>query len=237
MANQDPVWDRAEHDLVLTGDDGIRDVFLWEHCRRVARNARLIARLPGVPAPRVDGAALDAAALYHDAGWICQCREGTVDRFELLSKPTSDLQHSLAASLLTKALRDHLKPRSLSAAALFVRQMGDRHVRAVEAQILADADNLDEIGSLSLWNVVRRHTFQGKSVEAALQTWQRQREFRFWTARINNSLRFEAVKQIAFKRLEELDRFMELLARHHRGDDLLEHLERNSLPVSQGPPE
>jgi len=231
MANQNPIWECARRDLVFIGDDGIQDVFLWEHCRRVAQNARLIAMLPSVPARRIDADALEAAALYHDAGWICQCREGILGRFEFLCKPTSPLQRDLAASCLTEALAGHLKPRSLTTAAKLVRQLNDRDVRAVEAQILADADNLDEIGGLSLWSMIRRHTFEGKSIEATLETWRRQREFQFWKARINKTVRFEAVKQLAFERLEQFDEFMRLLGRHHSGDDIREHVEQSTKTV------
>lgn len=232
MANQSPIWECAKRDLIFAGNDGNQDVFLWEHAQRVAWNARLIAKLPGVPARKIDSAALEAAALYHDAGWACQFREGTVNRFEILCRPTSDLQRDLAAALLTESLSDHLKPRSLETAAILVRQLNDRHMRAVEAQILSDADMLDDIGSLALWNMIRRQTFDGKGVETTLQTWRRQREFRFWEARINKSVRFESVKQIAVRRLEQIDQIMSALARHHVGDDLLEFVEQTTQKVS-----
>ncbi|MFH0980422.1 MAG: HD domain-containing protein [Planctomycetota bacterium] len=226
MADQSPIWECARRDLVLIDPDGNQDVFLWEHSQRVAQNARHIAALPGVPVRRIDATALEAAALYHDAAWACQFRAGTVGRFEILGKPASDAQRALSAARLTEALAGRLKPRILETAGDLVRQLNDPHIEAVEVQILSDADNLDEIGSLALWNLVRRHTWEGKGVEAALKTWERQREFRFWEARINKSLRFEAVKQIACQRLKLLDQFMDLLARHHAGDDFLELAKR-----------
>ena len=222
MASQSPIWDCAKRDLVFTDERGNQDVYVCEHGQRVALSARHIATLPGVPGRRTDGAALEAAALYHDAGWICQVREGTIHRFDILCKPTSDRQRDLAAALLTESLADHLKPRSLETAGMLIRQLNDRHVRAIEAQILADADSLDDIGNLSLWSTIRRHTFEGKAIETTLQTWKRQREFRFWEARIRESVRFEAVKQIAFRRLKHIDQFMSMLARYHAGDDLAE---------------
>ncbi len=191
----------------------------------MAQNARQIAKLPGVPRRKLDYDALEAAAFYHEAGWVQQVCQGTVHRLEVLCGPTSELQRELGAVMLTKSLAGRLKPRSLEAAAMLVRQLNDRHKRALEARILADADNLDEIGSLLLWNMIRRHSFEGKGIEATLQTWKRQREFHFWEARINKSVHFEAVKQIAFQRLEQLDQLMSVLAQHHTGDDLRKLLE------------
>ena len=221
MASQGPICDRAKRDLVFADELGNQDVLVYEHGQRVALNARHIATLPGVPGRRIDHAALEAAALYHDAGWVCQVRKGTVHRFEILSKPADEQQRNLAAALLTESLADHLKPRSLEMAGMLIRQLNDRRLRVIEARILADADTLDDIGSLSLWNAMRRHAFDGKAIEATLQTWQRQRDFGYWEARIN-AVRFEAVKQIAFERLKQIDQFMRMLARHHAGDDVAE---------------
>ncbi len=115
---------------------------------------------------------------------------------------------------------------------MLVRQFAERHVRTVEAQILADADNLDGIGSVALWNLVRRHAFEGKGIEAALRTWRRQREFRFWEARINKSVHFEPVKRLAFQRLREFDQVMSVLARHHEANDLADFAEQAAQPTS-----
>jgi hypothetical protein len=224
MASQGPICDCARRDLVFTDHSGNQDVFVWEHGQRVARYARLIAALPGVNTRNLDRAALEAAALYHDAGWICQLRAGTLQRADVLSRPTSDQQHDQAAALLTRSLAEHLRPRSLETAAQLIRQMNDREAPQPEAVILAEADNLDEIGCFALWHMVRRHAFEGKGIAATLQTWERQREFSYWEARINKSLRIEAVREIARRRLEHLDRFMALLGGQCAGDDVAECL-------------
>ena len=220
MAKQSPIRERARRDLVFTDQSGNQDLFLWEHSLRVARSALHIATLPGVPAHRLDLQALEAAALYHEAGWVCQYHDRLIDRYEVLGRPTSDVQYNLAATMLAESLSALLKPRSLECAIMLVRQLNDQHIRAAEAQILSDADNLDDIGGLSLWSMIRRHTFDGKGIEATLQTWQRQCEFRFWEARVNKSIRLDPVKRLAAQRLRELDSFMNTLARHHAGEDL-----------------
>lgn len=222
MAGHDPIWECARRDLVFVDDAGNREVFVWEHSERVASGARMIAALPDVAVHEVDTAALEAAALYHDAGWTQQLRDGRVRRVELLCKPTSDQQRDLAAVALRQALSEHLRPHSLEMAILAVRQLNHRQDRSPEATILADADHLDEIGCLSLWNTFRRHTFEGRGMAAILGTWQRQREFRFWEARVSKSIHFEPVRRIALRRLEQLDRFMSLLARQDAGEDIAE---------------
>ncbi len=52
MAGLDAIWKRAREDLILDARQGAADEYLWEHSDRVARNARLIGRLPVVQAER-----------------------------------------------------------------------------------------------------------------------------------------------------------------------------------------
>jgi hypothetical protein len=81
MTDREQIWQCAKRDLVLAISPGRQDVFLWEHSRRVAENALRIAALPAASSGRsLDLVALEAAALYHDAGWACQYRDGAVQR-------------------------------------------------------------------------------------------------------------------------------------------------------------
>jgi hypothetical protein len=234
MAKESAIWKRARCDLVLADEAGNRDVFLWEHCQRVARNATRIVEFIGAAARRVDHAALEAAALYHEAGWACQFREGIITRADVFARPPTEQRRELAAVQMTRSLAGCLTPRSLETAAAAVRQFHEREVRGPEAQILADAENLDEIGVLSFWNAMRRATFEGKGIETVFLTWRRQREFRFWEARISKFVHFEPVRQIARQRLGQLDDFIALLHRHHAGEDLLD-LDRARAPTREVP--
>ncbi len=219
MANEELMWARARDGLVIPDGRGDGDVFLWEHTVRVTRAARHIAGAPDVPHSELDLAALVAAALYHDMGWAAQFREGILTRAEILAKPTSDAQRDLAVTLLEKQLADLLSPGSLKRAAEAVRTYSRRDCALVEAAVLADARGLDEIGALSLWHTVRRHVMEGKGVQAALDTWQRQQEYRFWKARLD-SFRFDSVRELARRRFERFEVFMAALAEEHTGQDL-----------------
>lgn len=211
---------RAERDLIFTYGDDQQDVFLWEHSLRIMHNACTLTELPEFRNRKLDRMALRAGALYHEAGWLCQLRQGVIKRSELLCRPTSDTQRDLGAALLEQSLADLLKPRTLAAAGMLIRQLNDRHVRSLETRLLSDADNLDDIGTLALCAMIRRSTFEGKGLSHLIQTWQRRREFHFWEARIKKSFRLEAVQQIAFQRLTRLDDFMESLARQCTGEDV-----------------
>ncbi len=219
MAQADPIRTRAEVDLVLVDEHGRRDVYLFEHSLRIAAAAEKIAGMEGVPGP-IDPQVLRASALYHDAGWAEQFRGSTVTRVEVLSRPTNDVQREIAADLLTERLATVMHRRSLETAASAIRHMNDRRTDLPEAQVLAEAENLDDLGVISLWQLVRRHSFEGKGVQAAIDTWQRQRDYRFWDARIHDAFRFEPTRAIARARLIALEPVYEALGRLQAGEDL-----------------
>ena len=87
-------------------------------------------------------------------------------------------------------------------------------------RILSDARNLNDVGLLSLWPVIRRSLTEGDGVESLIDTWKRQKEYRFWDARLNESFHFDAVREIAENRLGQFDRFVADLAHLHHGLDL-----------------
>lgn len=219
MANEDAMWTRARKGLVISNGRGGEDVFIWEHTVRVTRVARQIAGSPDVPQAELDLAALTAAALYHDAGWAMQYRQGLITRTELLAKPTSDLLREAGAGLLETELAGVLAPGSLKRAAEAVCSHSQRKCELAEALVLGDAHSLDEIGTLSLWHTFRRHAMEGKGLQAALDTWQRRKEYRFSKARIDD-FRFESVRELARRRVQRFESVMAALASEHNGEDL-----------------
>lgn len=222
MTQADPVLERARSDLEVRIDRDQTDLLLWERALRVWRMAERLMKVPQIvgDSKAVDGAALRAAVLYHDAGWTSQCREGNLDRLDLLNKPTSDLQRELAAGWMKDRLSDLMPARSLSVAHDILLQCGRRDTEMLEAKILSDTENLDDIGPLAIWQTVRRLSNEGKNVTAALETWQRQREYRFWEARIKDCFHFEMTRRLARYRFSMLERFYEAIRMHGDADDL-----------------
>ncbi len=215
------IWSHARADLLFTNEQGGQDLFLWEHSVRVAQSARQIASLPTVQAASPDEAAIVAAALYHDAGWIAQLRDGEIKRDEILIRPAFETDREQGALMLESGLASLLPADSLARASQAVRTLDDRQIESIEGQVVSDADNLDEFGVLSLWQIIRRGAVEGKGIQAAIDTWHRRREYRYWDARLNDSFRFAAVRAVAEKRLEKFERLMEELEEQCRGADLV----------------
>lgn len=214
------IWKRARADLVIPTLRGDSDVFLWEHSARIAQTAQHIARLPMIRSHRPDEAAIVAAALYHDAGWITCIHERTADRMEVLWGSLSEADHDQGWVLMESSLSGLLPQESLELAGRAIREMHNRGADLIEAQVVAEADSLDEFGFVALWSAIRRGAVEGKGVQALLDTWRRRKEYQFWTARLNDAFRFEPVRELARRRLEKFERFLEELEEQHTAADV-----------------
>jgi len=216
----DQLWQRAQCDLVVQIPGGPADPFVWEHSWRVAQLAEAIASSPEVGHRPVDRRALAAAAWYHDAGWVLQVRAGKLEPREALLRPTSDLLRELAADWVADQLRNIVPPGSLELAARAVRHCNDRQTDLLEAQLLAEADNLDQIGPQAICLMHRKQQAEGKTLFDLIDTWQRQQEYRYWQARLKESFRFPSVRRVAEQRWRALQHFMTDLRAVVRGEDL-----------------
>lgn len=216
----DQLWERAQCDLRVQIAGAPCDWTILEHSQRVARLAQAISQIPEIIGPPFDRTALEAASLYHDAGWVLQARDGEIQCRDMMLRPTSDLQRDAAADWMQIRLKDILGPGVLSLAARAVRQMNDRRTDMTEAQILAEAEALDDIGPTAIVHMMRKKYAEGKTLADVVAAWERQEEYHYWQARLKDGFRFAATRQLAQRRLEALRQFMTELKASIRFDDL-----------------
>lgn len=212
----------ARSDLLLPTVGRSADVFLWEHSLRVARNARFIAHLPEARSLGADELSVFVAGLYHDAGWALRVNSGELDRLQVLLGPSTDGDCEAGALMLEKSLRGRVSPTLLERAAIAVRTRQDRSSRSADAVVLAEAEALDEFGVLPVWLAVRRGALEGRGVEAAIESWVRKKEYRFWEARLTDSFRFSQVRELAQTRLTRIERLMAEVQLESLGQDIAE---------------
>lgn len=224
MIEADAIRRRARQDLAILTAQGQEDVRLWEHSLRVTLLAERLLAIPEVAGQRVDRIILNAVGLYHEAGWWVQLRDREIEREALLTRPTSPLQRDLAAVMAENCLREILPRQVLDTVTTAIRLLGDRDVDIIEARLIAEADSLEEFGAPALWRLARKSSLEGKGVVAAIETWATQKQYGYWTARINDSFRFDSVRRMAQERLRVLDRLFRDLKAHHQGDDVAEWL-------------
>lgn len=215
--------------LAIPLDDVRSDLWLWEHSERVMHLAQWVAALPDVGAGRADLAALAAAALFHDAGWAAEFRQGKWQPWQLLTRPTNDLQRELGAAMLLDEAGHLLPAPTARLAATAIRQCNDRRTDLLEARILAESEALDEFGVTYVLRQFRQYQAEGRPLEQLVSSWQRQQEYRYWEVRLADSFHHASTRQLAEQRLASVGAFLEALRTTRLGDDVRDRLQPRHL--------
>jgi len=165
------LWQRAERDLCVQVKGTAPDSTVWEHSARVARIAEQIVRLPEIPKDSLNTESLNAAALYHDIGWVLQVHAGQLSPDELFLRPTTDTCRDMAADWIQAHLKGIAPGGVIERAMAAIRQSSDRKSTLIEAHILADADNLDQIGPLAIERMIRKCRCDGRTMDDMVSAW------------------------------------------------------------------
>lgn len=208
-----------------------RDLWLWEHSERVMRLTQALRALPEIAGQTPDPDALAAAALFHDAGWALECQDGRCERWQMVARPTNDIQRELGAALLQEQAGHLLPGPTLRLACDAIRQCNSRRTELLEATILAEAEALDEVGPVYLLRQFRQYQGEGRPLQQLVDSWQRQKEYHYWEVRLAEGFHYETTRTLARRRLEAVDAFVTALGRDLRGDDVTDAL-KVALPES-----
>ncbi|MCK4342338.1 MAG: HD domain-containing protein [Phycisphaerae bacterium] len=223
----------AKQLLAVAIDETTSDLWLWEHSERVMRLTRMIAAVPDVGGQSADLTALAAAALFHDAGWTVEFQQGKWKRWQLLGRPTNDIQRELGAALLQEEAGPLLPGPTARLAGDAIRQCNNRDTQLLEAHILAEAEALDEVGTVYLLRQFRQYQAEGRPLQQLVDSWQRQKEYRYWELRLNDGFRYDVTRELARRRLEAVEAFMTALQRDLHGGDVRQIL--SDLGQASGP--
>jgi len=210
----------ARQHLVVAVDESTNDLWLWEHGERVLSTARMLAEAPDTTSGPVDAEALTAAALFHDAGWIVEYQQGKWKRWQLLSRPTNDIQRELGAALLQEEAGSIVSPQSMRTACEAIRLCNDRETEQPEACLIAEAEALDDVAAVYLLRQFRQYRAEGRPLLQLVESWQRQKEYHFWDLRLNDGFRWDFTRKLARERLAAVDAYLVALGTQLQGDDL-----------------
>ena len=124
----------------------------------------------------------------------------------------------------------HLPAKTARLAADAIRQCNRRGAKLIEAQVLAEAESLDDIGAVTVLRQFRQYHAEGRPITQMIATWTRQQEYRYWELRISD-FRFETTRELARARLEALGAYFLALTRELNGTDVLEALDKAGVEV------
>ena len=188
------------------------------------------AREIGDDQPDQDAVAL--AALFADAGWAVQVEHDEISHWQVLNRPTNDIQRELGVGALQDRAADLLPTKTVEIAVRAIRECNDRYTRIPEARALSEAENLDEIGIMYVLRQFRQYQAEGCPIDQLVVTWNRHIEYHYWDARINDCLRWETTRHIARSRLKAVEQVMHALARDREAADLKHTLKSAGIDTS-----
>ena len=184
----------------------------YYHGARVARYCKKIATAENL---EIDDGALFLAGLFHDIGKIEAV--GETGYLDYDSKGNLE-HHKIENRSFKKLLGTFVDDKSLlEKAGDIIREHHNPETRLTEAQILQDADELDNFGYLQVWRTFNYAALGELSFGESLDYWKK--EGRQDRRKLLENLRFESSKRVAERRFEKLDRFMHEIDMEDRGED------------------
>jgi len=214
---------RIACDLLTGGaSGGSVDNWLWDRTQRILRNVEHICRLPELVegGAAIDRFCLTVATLFADSGFIRYAdSEGILTPPVLADINPADLR-SLSTQVVSSTLAEGLSAARIDKINNIIVRSESRDSDLIEADILSDARNLDDIGAVGVFNEIRRDVLGGRGVSDILESWKRKVDYRYWQARLKESFRFEEVRKIAVQRFTATEYFMGQLKIENAAQDL-----------------
>jgi len=222
MLKLDVVRDIAKQILMAPTFTAKPDNSLWDRAERLVRNVEDICRLPELTkaGPQIDNFCLVTATYFSDAGLVGsgKSKRATAKLFCPGSNGNGLLESS--ADVVSQKLKGVLEEAKIQKINKIITESGNRFTRWIEARILADARNLDDVGAVGIFNELKRHIIDGKGVSDVVASWERKLDYGYWQARLKEGFHFEFVRRVAEERLSRADSFMKKLRSENEARDL-----------------
>lgn len=226
MSEMDVIRQIAEETMKVPTLAGVNDNWLWDRTLRILRNVEHVCRMPelldkNIP---VDRFCLIAAAYFADAGFARWAdAEDTSSRLVLSDVSQTDLR-DFSTQIVTDRLSGALAGPKIEKINKIIVESTNRFTEMIEAIILSDARNLEDMGAVGLYHEFRKYVIHGKGVAEVLDSWKRKIDYRYWQARLKESFRFDSVRKLAERRFSAAEFFMNQLQVEHSARDLEELL-------------
>jgi hypothetical protein len=237
MSEMDVIRQIAEEVMKIPTLAGVNDNWLWDRTMRILRNAEHICRMPELAEHSVptDRFCLIAAAYFADAGFARWAdAEDTSSRLVLSDVSQTDLR-DFSTQIVNDRLTGAVAGPKIEKINKIIVESANRFTEMIEAMILSDARNLEDMGAVGLYHEFRKYVIHGKGVADVLDSWKRKIDYRYWQARLKESFRFESTRKLAEQRFSAAEYFMNQLQVEHTARDL-EELLLESLQNTQKKP-
>jgi len=193
----------------FNGDGG----FLWARAQRLVCNVEGILQLPELSSTdrQIDEFSLHSATYFCQTAMVEHFEKGdSADKIHF-NHPQDVKGTDYCAKIVAKKLNPVVGGKRVRKINTIIAESWTSSAQMIEAKILSDARNLEDIGTVGIFNEFRRFINEGKSIFKMLRNWQKKIDYRYWQARLKNSFQFEGVRNIAAKRLLKATEFINQL--------------------------
>ncbi|MCK5564802.1 MAG: hypothetical protein KAJ07_06110 [Planctomycetes bacterium] len=207
MIENDDIIEIAKQVLLSRAFDGQTDNWLWDTAERIERNVNFICQSTEIQRANlaIDLFCLKAAVYFYQTGLIQAA--GSSDALYLdLAELTR-----LSTLVVTEKLSKVVDTKRIQKINDIMIQACEKNTRLNEAKILSDAINLDDIGSVGIFNQARTGALHKKSISQLLNNYKKKADYGYWQARLNESFHFKNTAKIANKRFAIMTAFMQNL--------------------------
>ena len=144
-------------------------------------------------------------------------------------KPTRGRQTSMglrdraeqSAELLLSNFAQTYDASLLERTAMLLRELPQKTPASNEARLLADAVNLDDFGAIGFVTQTMQLARAQGSIPHLVEAYEKREEYGYWKIRLKDGFHFEAVRDIARKRLENARAMVARLEEELREDEIL----------------
>jgi len=194
-------------------------LFVWERTERILQNIDFICGLDRLAneGAGIDRFCLDAAACFCEIGTIRQSQKRRASRPEEL-KGIEILNAS--AEIVERELSKLLDNSRTQKICMTIIESASHFSSRLEANILCDSRNLDDMGLAGILSEFRRCTPAGRPTSEIIGVWQRKIDYGYWQARLKEDFHFPEIRRIASHRIAAVEKFMSQLARELASEDL-----------------
>ncbi|MCK5172624.1 MAG: hypothetical protein KAR47_04485, partial [Planctomycetes bacterium] len=196
MIENDDIIEIAKQVLLSRAFDGQTDNWLWDTAERIERNVNSICQSTEIQRANlaIDLFCLKAAVYFYQTG-IVQAA-GSADALYL---DPAELTR-LSTLVVTEKLSKVVDTKRIQKINDIMIQACEKNTRLNEAKILSDAINLDDIGSVGIFNQARDCALHKKSIAQLLNNYKKKADYGYWQARLRESFHFASAAKIANKR-------------------------------------
>lgn len=123
-----------------------------------------------------------------------------------------------AAELLVSIAGPDVDEMLLDRATRILQEMPHRSPMIDEAKLLADAVNLEDFGAIGMFAQAIQIARAGEGVAQIAEGCDKREQYGYWDARLKDGFHFEAVRQIALRRLQNTRQICAMLANELKQD-------------------